>query len=124
MHKFNPGEVVTVTTKYNLPGLNPRTVTGAVLARPKWLQPNEIVISNPNDLDGLTVINLGRVIDLQDAQGRKIAIKLADTDDREWTVQGSKGSVYRVVRRGGAIKCSCPGFQFRGACRHIQEVAQ
>jgi len=37
------------------------------------------------------------------------------------TVQGSKGSTY-VVRRAesGRVSCSCPGFGYRGACKHTK----
>jgi len=117
------GSQITVTTQYNLPNVKPRTVTGTVLPRPRWLQPNEIAVSNPYHLDGMSVINLNRVVNLRDAQGRKIDFTMPDVSDRTWTVQGSKGKVYQVVRKSGAVKCSCPGFQFRRNCRHILEVA-
>lgn len=42
----------------------------------------------------------------------------------EWTVPGSKGQTY-IVRReaGGGLNytCSCPGFTYRGSCKHVAE---
>jgi len=44
-------------------------------------------------------------------------------------VQGSEGAIYhvefgpvqgQVVQRNWT--CTCPGFQFKGACKHIEEV--
>jgi hypothetical protein len=36
-------------------------------------------------------------------------------------VQGSKGQVYSVDLE--AQTCTCPGFTFRGACKHVKELA-
>jgi hypothetical protein len=37
------------------------------------------------------------------------------------TVEGSKGNTYTVDDEAGT--CTCPGFTFRGACKHIKELA-
>lgn len=39
-----------------------------------------------------------------------------------WKIAGSKGAEYTVEKEGSTYTCSCPGFKFRGACRHIEEV--
>jgi hypothetical protein len=68
-----------------------------------------------------------------DARGRKFVEVRNDiygwTDPEEvvigslvWTVEGSKGAKYIVEKDGDVYNCTCPGFKFRGACRHIEEV--
>ncbi len=40
------------------------------------------------------------------------------------TVEGSKGQVYTLSKNNGAWSCSCPGYTYRGACRHVAELQQ
>ncbi len=56
------------------------------------------------------------------SKARRKFIKLGEYEDEDKTkdeiiVKGSKGQTY-VIRDG---KCSCPGFRFRGDCKHIRE---
>jgi len=41
-----------------------------------------------------------------------------------WTVAGSKGNKYFVNLSVGQWSCTCPGFGFRGKCRHVTETAK
>ena len=39
-----------------------------------------------------------------------------------WKIAGSKGAEYVVELVDNVYTCTCPGFKFRGACRHVTEV--
>lgn len=47
---------------------------------------------------------------------------VAETNSQTRTVTGSKGQRYYLTEERGHWTCSCPGFQFRGACKHVDEV--
>jgi hypothetical protein len=40
-----------------------------------------------------------------------------------WQVLGSKGDTYKVELVDSMYTCTCSGFKFRGACRHITEIS-
>ena len=40
------------------------------------------------------------------------------------TVEGSKGQVYTLSKNNGEWACSCPGYTYRGACKHVAERQQ
>ena len=58
-----------------------------------------------------------------DKRGRKFVkgninlFKQLKATTNERTVQGSNGKEYRVNDEEGT--CTCPGFTFRGACKHL-----
>lgn len=41
-----------------------------------------------------------------------------------WEFDGSKGNKYVVTETDGKIKCNCPGFTFRGNCKHATEISE
>ena len=46
------------------------------------------------------------------------------TEPETIKVQGSKGKTYYLTEEDGQWSCTCPGFKFRGACRHVAEKQQ
>jgi hypothetical protein len=40
------------------------------------------------------------------------------------TRTGSKGEVYYITNEGPDYHCTCPGFKFRGSCKHVAEIQQ
>jgi hypothetical protein len=64
-----------------------------------------------------------------DARGRTFQevqelgeIDLDKVKSEQWEFTGSKGDRYIVQRLDGVLKCSCPGFTYRGDCKHVKEV--
>lgn len=52
-------------------------------------------------------------------------VSVAETEPvegRNWTVAGSKGSIYTVTENNGLWTCTCSGFKFRNQCRHVTEL--
>ena len=41
----------------------------------------------------------------------------------QFKVAGSKGNEYTVTEDSGKWSCTCPGFTYRGSCKHIKELA-
>lgn len=120
-------DTVTVRTRLYQPSFH-RTdayfeheITGELLNTIKWLTPDEIAITNPSHPNGFSILHKRNILWIKDLQGRKATVQV-DPDYRQWTVQGSKGNSYLVIRSKGSYNCTCPGFTYRKTCRHIQEV--
>ena len=50
--------------------------------------------------------------------------RIEPSEDREWTLVGSKGNIYTVARNGGSFTCTCPASMFQKFkdCKHITEA--
>lgn len=63
--------------------------------------------------NGITIDKRGRKFVPADLQLFKIIKEKSNVRE----VQGSKGQIYHVNDEEGT--CSCPGFTFRGSCKHL-----
>jgi len=52
----------------------------------------------------------------------KTKLKEDEPLGRFWIVKGSKGDEYKVTENSGNFNCSCSGFRFRGACKHVESI--
>lgn len=66
-----------------------------------------------------------------DARGRQfIEVKELGEIDLDlvkaetWKFLGSKGDEYVVQKIDNVLKCSCPGYTFRGECKHVKQVKE
>ena len=66
----------------------------------------------------MTIDTRGRTfVELEEGSATK-------TDPDVITVEGSKGQRYYLTEEDGSWSCTCPGFKFCGACRHVAEKQQ
>lgn len=122
-----PGEFVRVTME-NLSRRREwesltETLEGVVVPTFKWLEPGYICITGDASFP-VRSIRLARVKKIELANGAQISVPVqAVNQDRTWQIQGSRGDLYTVTRRGNQYSCNCPAGSFRkNACRHVKEV--
>ena len=46
-----------------------------------------------------------------------------EAKNTEWLLEGSKGDKYIVKKDGNSYTCTCPGYTYRGDCKHVKEIA-
>ena len=121
-------EQVTVRTRLYQPSYHradsycEHEITGEILNTIKWLQPDEIAVTNPKHPNGFSIIHKKNILWIKDLAGKTATVKVSDSGYRQWTVRGSTGNEYLVIRQKGLYNCTCTGFQYRKSCRHITEV--
>ena len=64
------------------------------------------------------------VLDRRGRQFRELEDSAPGQKTNEWRVPGSRGDFHTVRLSEGNYSCSCPGYTYRGACRHVAERQQ
>jgi hypothetical protein len=83
-------------------------------ASPKWLSKNQMAL-RVNDLDvPIRVFDKNSILEID---GVEQTAKVEKANLEVKLVSGSNGKVYEVV---AGHSCTCPGFTFRGTCRHLE----
>ena len=78
----------------------------------KWVKPNQLALSTDIKDFAFRVIERALIVSID---GLPYAYEGAKPAEVERLVEGSKGQIYRVT----GSSCTCPGFTFRGACKHV-----
>ena len=50
-------------------------------------------------------------------------IDLDQVKGETWEFVGSKGDKYVVQKIDNVLQCTCPGYKYRGECKHVKEIA-
>lgn len=103
--------------------VNKTTITGVIEKATKFTPPNFVRIAT--DFDSpvrVREIPLERITNIEYADGRNALKEKIVGDVKTWTVKGSRGNQYVVVRTIQRWSCTCSGFAFRKTCRHINEL--
>lgn len=120
------GSVVKVRTRYSQgpsmipPGPAFRLFEGKILPSYKWLTDREFCLSGDVDWP-IRVISMDFIEDIEMVSGEFKEVK---TNVESFVVEGSKGNKYVVTRTKSGWKCTCPGFGFRGQCKHVTELSK
>lgn len=81
----------------------------------KWVKPEEIAISTGQKDFSFRVIQRKYI---REIDGRPYSFEVkAKEEPKVRLVKGSNGKEYEVT---GNYRCTCPGFTFRGSCKHLE----
>ena len=118
------GSKVRVSVKYPQgssmipPQPTVETFEGTVLKSHKWLTDQEFCLTGNSEIP-VRVMTMRLVEDIELLSG---SFSKVDTKVKVWQVSGSKGNTYTVTKNKSGYTCTCPGFTFRKACKHISVV--
>jgi hypothetical protein len=103
--------------------VNKTTITGIVEKAIKFTPPDFVrIVTDFDSPVRIREIPLSRITNIEYADGRTATKETVDVDTQTWSVEGSRGSRYTVIRTRSSWTCTCSGFQFRKSCRHITEL--
>ena len=86
----------------------------------KWAGPHELAIKT-DDSVGLRIIQRKNIREI-DGQPYEYVEGMGKTITK--LIAGSAGAQYEVTWGPGTKSCTCPGFTFRGKCKHVELVGQ
>lgn len=124
----DPGSQVAITFEFpsyviGSAKVNKTTITGIVEKATKFTPPTFVrIVTDFDSPVRVREIPLERIVDIKYNDGREALKNKIQGETKTWTVEGSKGSKYVVVRAKNSWSCTCPGFQFRRSCRHITQL--
>ncbi len=99
------------------------TLNGTVESPTKFTPTDYIRLKTDFDSPvSIREIPINKVIVLDYLDGRKASSQPVKHHSQKWTLKGSKGSDYIVIKDQNSWNCTCPGFQFRRTCKHIESV--
>lgn len=87
------------------------TLTGTIVQKPSWAKGDVLALRVPGTPVGLRIIDVNEIIGWP--------AKKKSSDVKRFEIEGSKGSKYIVYHANNSWSCSCPGFEFRRYCKHI-----
>ena len=79
----------------------------------KWCKPEELAISTDIKDFPFRIVQRKNIIEIND---KPYSFEVKAKSQQVRSVQGSKGAVYEVTDHS----CTCPGFTFRGTCKHLE----
>ncbi len=79
----------------------------------KWAKPEELAIKTDDEV-GLRIIQRKNI---REIDGKPYSFEVKAKKEEVRLVQGSNGKVYEVTSHS----CTCPGFTFRGTCKHVNQ---
>ena len=82
----------------------------------KWVKPEEIAVSTGSPEFPFRIIQRKYI---REIDGKPYKFEVKEKKEQVRFVKGSNGKVYEVTSHS----CTCPGFTFRGTCKHVTEKA-
>lgn len=88
----------------------------------KWSEPGTVCLTTGDPFFPVRQIHPDSIVSIDDKPVE--AAPKVEPKERVHVIQGSKGSTYTVTIGPHGKSCTCAGFQFRRACRHINEALE
>jgi len=112
-------------TIYSKTGYRDWTLVGQVIEPKPWTQPNTVWLHAQCEYVPIREIRLTSITGASVlANNSTVESPDSQTDFQQWEFTGSNGSLYNVSKKHAKYTCTCPGFQFRGRCRHVEQVLE